>query len=114
MNPPPADATPFELQLRDSILGVCLLTPGLPTNSIHQSMNAFSNVLHKHCTTFISSLESAWQSLLINRQAMDFFLKMLIVLEGMVSLTSESASNEDLAEICARLVPLAGTFLFQY
>ena len=93
------------------MLSVCLLTPGLSTNSIHQSMNAFSGVLHKFCTTFIGALDSAWQSLLINRQACDFFLKMMIVLEGMVSLTSDTASNNDLADICARLVPLAGSSL---
>ncbi len=45
----------------------------------------------------------------MNRRSLDFYLKMLIVLEGMISLTSESASNEDLAEICARIVPLAGS-----
>jgi chromosome segregation ATPase len=59
----------------------------------------------------MSPSQSTWESLLINRKAMDYFLKMLIVLEGMISLTSENASNEDLAEICARIVPLAGSTL---
>jgi hypothetical protein len=119
--PPPIDATKLELSLRDQLLSVLndATASGTSTsletalhlnkNSINCAMNVMTPILHQFSRMLNFSIHSMWESLMFNRNSLDFYQKALVVFDGIVQCAAEDTTNSTVAEICAKLVPIAGS-----
>jgi hypothetical protein len=54
-----------------------------------------------------------WDGLQMGKRGLDFFQKMHIVCEGIMSCGQPGISNSDIAETCAVIVPIAGNVLLK-
>lgn len=125
LDDPPVNASDFERQFRAGLLDAlkCYVeeqhkhgvAPGsrslLTQNMAHRCINALSEAIHEQCSMFQTAIEALWQSMLNNRRGLDFFLKICMITESMLSCASAETTNKDVADICAKLVPLAGASL---
>lgn len=57
MEPPPEDASQFELQLREALTQSVSSYPGISSSMMNTFMNASTPVIHSYCKMFSNSLE---------------------------------------------------------
>jgi hypothetical protein len=55
------------------------------------------------------AVHAMWDSLIVNRNSLDFYQKALVVFDGIVQCAADDTTNVRVAEICAKLVPVAGS-----
>lgn len=116
LQPPGPDASVEELLLRNYILASMM--PVLGEAASNAAMNAAAPVIQRYALMFTSSLQALWTLLQANKRTMDFTVKANLVFDTIVSARAAGASTEtgaptsaDIAQICAEIVPLAGSLV---
>jgi hypothetical protein len=115
LQPAASDAGVEELLLRNYLLATVM--PVLGESAAHVAMNAAAPVIQRYATMLTSSLQALWSLLQANKRAMDFTVKANLVFEAIVSARAAAASDAtapssaDIAQICAEIVPLAGSLV---
>lgn len=111
LTPPPENAGKFELALRQGLLTVIRNTKGMNENFTHTVVNGITPFIHTVATEVTDLFNSLWQSVYANKTSLDFFEKLSTVFQGIMSLMTPDATTVQLADVCAQVVPLAGSTL---
>ncbi len=76
-------------------------------------MNIASPLIHSICLTHDRACSALWDGLQLGKRGLDFYQKMQIVCEGIITCGQEGVTNGDIAQTCAVIVPIAGKHMVQ-
>jgi hypothetical protein len=107
--PPAENATKFELSLRNALITIVRNTKGLNENFTHTVINGLNDFIHRFSSIVYESFDGLWTALSSNKISLDFFEKLSTVFNGIISLAPIETTTAQLADVCATLVPLAGS-----
>jgi hypothetical protein len=107
--PPPENATKFELSLRNALITIVRNTKGMNENFTHTVINGLNDFIHRFSSILYDSFDGLWNALSSNKISLDFFEKLSTVFNGIISLAPLETTTIQLADVCATLVPLAGS-----
>jgi hypothetical protein len=77
-------------------------------SSCNRAMNAISPLLHTLCLLLDRSCSGLWDGLQFGKRGMDFFQKLQLITEGIISCGQRGVTQAHIAEACSVLVPIAG------
>lgn len=75
-------------------------------NNINRCMNAIAPLLQEVCTMLLSSCDSLWESLLVNKNSMDLITKLSRILDGISSCHVTGVSSKVVSKVNDELLPL--------
>ena len=101
-------ATNEEVSMREAIL--CTLTATVGPIPAKKAINALTPVLTLYGTLLSDAMAGMWDAMVVNKKASDYFCKTQIIMERMLSCTTENGiTSYEIGKTCQDCIPLAMT-----